>query len=135
MTTRAMATRDQLIQMLGTAILNDEGLMEEPWKRLVLIVKFFETSSRLKGVAILEGGDDVPVTTENDGDDGVASVLEQLRKVMANEDKSSPFVACLIRVAKDSGEIDIDFEHKNRDRWDYDPRDRADMRAKLKLDG
>jgi hypothetical protein len=129
-----MTTRDQLIQKVGAAILNDEGLMEEPWKRLVLIVKFFETSSRLKGVAILESGDDAPVTTENDGDEGVASVLGQLRKLMAKEDKSKPFVACLIRVAKDSGEMDIDFEHKNRDRWDYDPRDRAGMRAKLKLD-
>lgn len=128
-----MTTRDQLIQKLGAAILNDEGLMEEPWKRLALIVKFFETSSRLKGVALLESGDDVPVTTENDGNDGVASVLEQLRKLMAKEDKSKPFVACLIRVAKDGGEMDIDFEHKNRDRWDYDPRDRAEMRAKLKL--
>jgi hypothetical protein len=129
-----MTTRDQLIQKLGAAILNDEGLMEEPWKRLVLIVKFFETSSRLKGVAILESGDDAPVTTENDGNEGVASVLEQLRKLMAKEDKSKPFVACLIRVAKDSGEMDIDFEHKNRDRWDYDPRDRAGMRATLNLD-
>ena len=129
-----MATRDQLIQKLAAAILNDEGLMEEPWKRLVLIAKFFEASSRLEGVAILASGDTAPVTTENDGKDGVASVLEQLRKVMANEDKSGPFTACLIRIAKDSGEIDMDFEHKNRNRWDYDPRDRADMRAKLKLD-
>lgn len=129
-----MTTRDQLIQKLGAAILNDEGLMEEPWKRLVLIVKFFETSSRLKGVAILESGDDAPVTTENDGDDGVVSVLEQLRKVMAKEDKSGPFVACLIHIARESGELDIDFEHKDRDRWDYDARNRADMRAKLKLD-
>ncbi len=129
-----MTTRDQLIQKLGAAILNDEGLMAEPWERLVLIVKFFQASSELEGVAILESGDTAPVATKRHGDGGVASVLGQLRKVLAKEDKSGPFVACLIRVAKDSGEIDIDFEHKNRDRWDYDPRDRADMRAKLKLD-
>ena len=130
-----MTVRDQLIEKLGAAILNDEGLMEEPsWKRLVLIVKFRKTSSRLQGVAILESGGTAPVTTENDGDEGVVSVLQQLRKVMAKEDKSGPFVAWLIRLAKESGEMDIDFEHKNPDRWDYDPRDRADMRKKLKLD-
>lgn len=129
-----MTTRDQLIQKLGAAILNDEGLMAEPWERLVLIVKFFETSSRLMGVAILEGGDAAGVATKRHGDGGVASVLGQLRKLMAKEDKSRPFVACLIRVGKDGGEMDIDFEHKNRDRWDFDPRDQVDMRAKLKLD-
>ena len=62
-------------------------------------------------------------------------MLGQLRKVMADEDTSVPFVACLIRVAKDSGEMDMDFERENLNRWDYAPRDRADMRAKLELDG
>lgn len=28
--------------------------------------------------------------------------------------------------------MNIDFEHKNRNRWDHDPRDRVGMRAKLK---
>jgi hypothetical protein len=108
--------------------------MEEPWKRLALVVKFRTTSSQLQGRAILADGEYEPVTTENDGEDGVLGVLAELRKVMAKEDKSRPFVACLVRIARDTGELDIDFEHKNPGRWEYDPRDRADMRAKLKLE-
>lgn len=129
-----MTKRDQLIQKLGAAILGDDGLMAVPWTRLVLIVKFDKASSELEGIAFLKDGDSNPVSNENDGDDSVDAVLAKLRKVMADEDKTDPWVACLIRVSKDSGEINIDFEHNDRDRWEYDPRDRAAMRKTLKVD-
>lgn len=129
-----MSKRDQLIQNLGAAILNDEGLTAEPWEQLVITVKFFETSSRLSAVAFLKKGD-AYVSPENDSDDGVQGILTKLRKTMAKEDKTKPFVACLVRVSRDSGEIDVDFEYDDATRWDFDFRDDADKLAKLKPKG
>lgn len=125
-----MSKRDQLIQKLGAAISDDEGLMEEPWQQLALVVKFDKASTEVRGVAF-DGDDDAPVIPEKSGEKSLQGVLGKLREVMAEEDKAKPFVACLVRVARDSGQIDIDFEYKNQERWDYDAGDSADKRAKL----
>lgn len=125
-----MSKRDQFIQELGAAVFADEGLMDEPWSRLAIVVKFHESSSRLEAVAFTTD-DDVPVAPENDGKDGVQGILARLRKLMAEEEKSKPFVACLVRIARKSGELDLNFEYDDADRWEFDPADPADKRAKL----
>ncbi|MET0583174.1 MAG: hypothetical protein ABWX88_01360 [Pseudoxanthomonas sp.] len=128
-----MSKRDELIQKLGTAIQNDDGLQSEPWKLLVLIAKFHEGLSRLQGIGFLEDGEDVPMAATRNDKTGVLGVLAELRAEMSKVDQTDPWLSCLVKIARPSGEIDIDFEYDEVERWTVSRANREAMLKKLDL--
>lgn len=108
--------RDELVGQLGRAILGDEDLQPKGWTHLVLVVRYYsETHNRVGGWCYMASDDYEPVAP--DGNE-VIHAFTALRDEMARVDQKKPWKACLLRLARATREIDIDFEYKNVERWD-----------------
>lgn len=113
-----MSKRDELIQALGAAIQADEGLAPGDCRHLVLVFRAEGTQSSLQAVCFQADGSYGYKVAKRHDQQGAQGVLETLRDEMAKTEKE-PWGACLVRVDGESGELDLEFEYDDPDRWDY----------------
>jgi hypothetical protein len=107
--------KDQLIHDIGARLVADIGDQRPNWKHLVLAVRIDAKHSAMSGFAYYANGEYEPVAPKKfDISDG----LVELRDALAAADKKPPWLACLIRIDRETGAIDFDFEYDRADRWD-----------------
>ena len=110
--------RDALIHELGAVVTRDAALAKAGWSHLVLVSCIEDGTPDLTGFCYLPGQKPVPVSPR---DYSVFDVLQGLRDAMAEHDGKNPWLACLVRIDKASGKIDVDFEYADASRWSVTP--------------
>jgi hypothetical protein len=106
--------REQLIHETGKTLVEDIGSRKPSWAQLVLVATIEDDSTETSGFVYFEDGKYEPVSPRGFA---TSDLLEQLRKAMAKADRKAPWRACLIKIDRASGEVDIQFEYDQADRW------------------
>jgi hypothetical protein len=110
--------REELILKLGTQIAGDAALALDGWQHLVLASRIEGGTPDLAGFCYRDGRS-TPVSPR---DFGIFDTLEQLRDAMAAADGKDPWSACLIRIDRASGKVNLDFEYHDAERWAVTPK-------------
>jgi hypothetical protein len=110
--------RDELIVNLARAISGDRELLLDGWSHLVLVCVFEDGSPDMSGFCYIPGSKPVPVSPS---ELSILDLVEELRTAMATHDGKAPWMSCLIRVSRESGEVSVDYEYKNPSRWAITP--------------
>lgn len=121
--------RDKLIHKLGNKIIKDIGSRRGEWAHIVMVGSFENGEAQMNGFAYDNKGAHVPVAPR---DFDILETLRELREAMAAADRKAPWVACLFRIDRSTGEIAGEFEYENSGRWTITPtnvRKRADELA------
>lgn len=118
--------RDDLIRKLAETVADDDALLLDGWKHLVLVSRMELGTPDLIGFCYLGDGRVITVAPR---DFAIFDRLEQLRDAMAEADAArTPWLAALFRIERETGRFAVDFEYERDDRWAVTPdnaRDRA----------
>jgi hypothetical protein len=115
--------RDELLRKLAETVADDDGLVLEGWRHLVLVSKMEAGTPDMTGFCYLADGRAIPVSPK---EFAIFDVLEQLRDVMAAADAAGrPWLAALFRIASETGELTAEFEYERYDRWAVTPANAA----------
>ncbi len=109
-----MSVKDELIHRLGSLLVGDPEVAAPNWAHLALVGVVDEQQSRMNGFSYDERGEDEPAAPRNFD---TLAVMRQLRDAMAREDGKAPWKSCLVRIARASGKISVDFEYDDAGRW------------------
>lgn len=109
-----MSRKDDLIHRLGSLLVGDPEVAADEWQYLALVAVVDAEQSRMTGFCYDAAGEHEPAAPRNAE---TLEVLRQLRSAMAESDGKSPWKSCLVRIARSSGKIDIDFEYEDAGRW------------------
>jgi len=82
----------------------------------------------MSGFAYLENGEHEPYAPR---DFSILKLLVDLRNAMATDDKVDPWRSALLRVARDSSEIEAEFEYDKASRWAVTPGNSEQRAAEL----
>jgi hypothetical protein len=110
--------RDELILKLTHAVAGDPDLVLEGWSHLVLVSVFDDGMPDMTGFCYTAGGKPVPVSPS---DLAILDVIGDLRAAMAEHDRKAPWVACLMRVSRESGAVTFEYEYEDASRWAVTP--------------
>ena len=109
--------KNKLIHDIGSKLIKDISPRRK-WDHLVLACRIEQDEPQMNGFAFTKDGKHVPVAPT---DFDIPDLLLELRNSMAASDKKAPWLACLIRIERDSGEIDFEFEYDKAERWVITP--------------
>jgi hypothetical protein len=119
--------KEKLIHEIGSKIIEDIGSRKKNWTHLVLVGTVKRTGEpEMTGFAYFGDGKHAPAAPR---DFDILELLDELREAMAVSDKTSPWLTSLIRIERETGEITIDFEYDDADRWEIDL-ENTDQRAR-----
>ena len=109
-----MSQKDDLIHRLGTLLVADAEVAPEGWQHVALVGVVDAEQARLTGFSYDANGEHEPAAPRNFE---TLEVLRRLRSAMAESDGKAPWKSCLVRIARDSGKIGVDFEYDDAARW------------------
>jgi hypothetical protein len=124
-----MSLKDDLIHRLGALLVGDDEVAAEGWQHLALVGVVDTEQSRMTGFSYDGRGEHEPAAPRNFE---TLEVLRQLRSAMADSDGKSPWKSCLVRIARDSGKIAVDFEYDDAARWAITRANAAQRAVELK---
>ena len=123
-----MSLKDDLIHRLGSLLVADPEVAAGEWAHLALVGVVDAEQSRMNGFCYDAAGAHEMAAPR---DFETLEVLRQLRSEMAASDGKSPWTSCLVRIARSSGKIAIDFEYDDAGRWAITRANAAQRAAEL----
>jgi hypothetical protein len=105
--------KDDLVQEIGTLLLNDPEISSGQWSHLVIVAQVQDLSTKVNGFAYREDGKAVPTAPRNSI---VPKKFRELSEAMREAGKD-PWKACLVRIDRSSENISIDFEYDHPEKW------------------
>jgi hypothetical protein len=105
--------KDDLVQEIGTLLLNDSEISSGEWSYLVIVAQVQDLSTKVNGFTYHEGGEAVPTAPSNSK---IPKKFRELSEAMREAEKD-PWKACLVRIDRSSGDISIDFEYDHPEKW------------------
>ena len=114
----AAPSREELYYELAKSIADDNSLVLDGWKNLVLVSQFDDSGPDMNGFCYTEDGRTIPIAPRNFE---IFDVIEALRDAMARADGKSRWLAALFRVNRASGAFETDFEYHDPERWRVTP--------------
>lgn len=109
-----MSAKDELIHQLGALLVADPEVATGAWQHLALVGVVDAEQARMNGFCYDAAGDDEPAAPRNFE---TLAVMRKLRDAMAQADGKAPWKSCLVRIARSSGKISVDFEYADAFRW------------------
>jgi len=109
--------KDDLVQEIGTMLVQDSKISSREWQHLVMVAQLMELSAKVNGFAYQGSGDAVPTSP---GNPKIPMKFKELRDAMRDPGKE-PWKACLVRIDSSPGEISIDFEYDHPEKWLINP--------------
>jgi len=109
-----MSAKDELIHELGALLVADDEVAATGWQHLALVGVVDAEQARMNGFCYDAAGADEPAAPRNFE---TLAVLRRLRDEMAKADGKAPWKSCLLRIARSTGKISVDFEYDNAARW------------------
>ncbi len=129
MTPEAATSRDDLLRRLAAVMAGDPALLLDGWTHLALVSVFEGGGPDASGFCYLGDGRSVPVSPS---DFAIFDVLEELRAAMARADETGrSWAAALVRVERDGGRFDVEFEYDHPERLAITPANVADRAREL----
>jgi hypothetical protein len=109
--------KDELVQEIGTMLVQDPGISRWSWQHLAIVVQFRGSSSQVNGFAYLDTGD-AQITSPKNFE--VPKKFKALREAMREPGKE-PWQACLVRIDRATGRVSVDFEYDHPEKWLISP--------------
>jgi len=111
------ADADDLVQELGSLLMEDGDLLANPWEHLVIVAQFRPLSIKVNGFAYLANGKAIPTSPSGVA---VTKKFQELREA-TKEPAKDVWQAAMVKIEKSSGSLSIDFEYDNPDKWLISP--------------
>jgi hypothetical protein len=125
-------TKDELVQEIGTMLIQDSNISSWRWQHLVIVAQLMELSTKVNGFAYeTTTGDAVPTSPSNPK---IPAKFKELRDAMRDPGKE-PWRACLVRIDNSSGNMSIDFEYDRPEKWLINPATLREMAESLRPTG
>jgi hypothetical protein len=105
--------KDELVQEIGTLLLNDSEISSGQWSHLVIVAQVQNLSTKVNGFTYREDGKAVPAAPRNSV---VPKKFRELSEAMREAGKDS-WKACLVRIERSSKDVSIDFEYDHPEKW------------------
>jgi hypothetical protein len=106
---------DELVHEIGQMIVSDEEIAIEAWDKLAVVVHIGDSAREMNG--FLYSGDAAP-RPSTPGTSGLLRSFRNLREAMFAEGRSkTKWQACVAKIDAESGEITMDFEYENPEKW------------------
>ncbi len=109
-----MSTKDDLIHRLGALLVGDPEVAPPPWQHLALVGVVDAEQARMNGFSWDAAGEDEMAAPR---DSQTLEVMRQLHREMAAADGKAPWKSCLVRIARSTGKINVEFEYDDAGRW------------------
>lgn len=120
-------TKDELLRAVAEAILANERMATDGWRRIVVLAGIEDDGGTwIAGMAYDVDGADRAIVP---GDPDPMPLLGQLRETMAQDDGKRPWLACVIRLDRRGEDVDMDceFEYHDAERWAITPHNHEEM--------
>lgn len=110
---------DEVVHKIGEAIVHSDEVAAEEWDKLAVVVHVREHSREMNGFLYSGNSAARPSTPSTSG---LLRLFRDLREAMLAEGRSkSPWKACVARIDAESGEISMEFEYDDADKWLVSP--------------
>ncbi len=120
--------KDDLILEIGRMLVQDPHIASRPWSHLVIVAQMFNDSTKVSGFAYQGSGKALPTGPKNFN---VLTKFEDLREAM-KEPSRDPWRACLLRIDQSSGNVSVDFEYDQPEKWLITPASVKHMAEQLR---
>jgi hypothetical protein len=107
-------SKNQLVHKIGSKLVEDIGGRKKDWAHLVLVGRIEDDAAQMTGFVYYENGDFESVSPR---ESSILELLTELRRTIAAVDNKQPWLSCLIRIDRDTGEINFEFEYDKAGRW------------------
>lgn len=122
--------KDALVQRLGELLLRDPEVVREGWAAVVLVVTVAPASPDVCGFCY--DGEGACTTIAPSAFD-TPDAIRELHVTMAAEAGASPWCSCLIRLARDTRRLALEFEYSDPARWAVTLANRRERAEALRL--
>jgi len=119
---------DELVQEIARMLLQDPRISSQPWRHLAIVAQITGESAQVNGFLYDQEGKGIPTAPKNTR---VIDRFEELRNAMS-EEEDTPWRACLVRIDSMTGNISIDFEYDQPQKWLISPSTVKEMAEKLR---
>ena len=106
--------RGKLIREIRSKLLEAIDTESIDWVRLALVAEITQTHSELTGFAYDIDGNPEPVIASSSA---VFKLLQELRVTMASAEHGPLWRSTVIRIERDTGEINFEFQYDSPGRW------------------
>ena len=123
-----MSEKSVLVQDLAQLLAGDEGYSAQPWQSLVMVGEVVPGRTSMNGFVYLDNGQAVPASPRS------MQALKKLKEVSAamQAESGKRWLACVVRIDRPSGKVDIHFEYDDAERWLITPQNVAGMAETLR---
>jgi len=111
--------RNELIARIGRLLVADPAVSDGEWDGYALVVRYADgpVARRLSGFRYTDGGGHQAATPR---DPAIGEAFDELRHATRVHDRA-PWNACVLRVRRDTGKLQVTFEYDHPEQWDITP--------------
>lgn len=111
--------RNELIALIGRLLVADPAVSDGLWDGYALIVRYGDgaLARRISGFRYTDDAGHAAATPR---DPAIGEAFDALRGATLVPGKA-PWEACVLRIRRDTGKINIDFEYDAPEQWDITP--------------
>lgn len=124
--------RNELITRIGQLLVADPAVSDGQWDGYALVVRYGDgaVARRLSGFRYTDGeGDGYQAATPRDP--AIGEAFDALRQATRVHDKA-PWDACVLRVRRDTGKLQVEFEYDEPEQWDITPETLATVASRAR---
>lgn len=108
-------TKDDLLHRIAGMLVDDPEVVSGDWTHVALVVTIAQTHANVTGFCYARDGAFEPAAPANFD---TLDVLRELRAAMAVDDATGrAWKTCLLRIARATRKIDVQFEYDDEARW------------------